>query len=51
MTTIEQHSLVGVDASGSLCACGVRGDFLEHLADVRLVRALAWIAYRQEAIR
>lgn len=34
MTTIEQHSLVGVDASGSLCACGVRGDFLEHLGAV-----------------
>lgn len=48
MLTIEQHTLIGVDVSGSLCACGVRGDFLEHVADVRFVRALSWIASRQE---
>lgn len=34
MLTIEQHTLIAVDASGSLCACGVRGDFLEHLGSV-----------------
>ena len=33
---IEQHTLVGVDASGSLCACGVKGDHLEHLGAVAL---------------
>lgn len=49
MLTIEQHTLVAVDASGSLCACGVKGDHLEHLAGVRLLRAFVWIASRQEA--
>lgn len=34
MLTIEQHSLIGVDASGSLCACGVKGDWKEHLGAV-----------------
>lgn len=48
MIPLEQHTLIAVDASGSLCACGVRGDFLEHLARVRLLRAFVWVASKQE---
>lgn len=48
MTTIEQHTLIARDATAELCSCGVSGVFLEHLADVRLLRAFAWIASRQE---
>jgi len=33
---VQEHELVAVDAAGELCACGVRGDLLEHLVDVVL---------------
>lgn len=35
-STVQQHQLIGVDAGGRLCSCGVYGGWLEHLADVAL---------------
>jgi hypothetical protein len=31
----QRHELVGIDAAGELCSCGVKDPaFVEHLADV-----------------
>lgn len=33
---ISRHTLAGIDHDGELCACGTRGDHLEHLGTVAL---------------